>query len=123
MTASLWLYSAAALAAFTLLVHVFGGGRTAAQPLLDSDLAPEPKYTNYYCWHIVTIVIGFMAVCFALPAAGLASTDLAAAAVALAALFSVWNIALWWHSGLKVVELPQWVLFLPMAVLGYLGLA
>ncbi|MEM7078522.1 MAG: hypothetical protein AAF513_07840 [Pseudomonadota bacterium] len=121
MSPTAWLYVAAALAAFTAVVHVLGGGRSAARPLLDSALADEPKYTNYYCWHMVSIIIAFMAACFALSAARLASIDLAIGATLLAVLFAAWSLLLIVWKRQPVMRLPQWILFLPIALTGALG--
>lgn len=121
MTPAIWLYCASALSLFTMLLHVFGGGRSAASPLLASDLNDEAKFTNYYCWHMVTITIGCMAVGFALAASGTASADLAIAATLLAALFTVWSVALTLWKKQRLMTLPQWILFLPIAMAGAMG--
>lgn len=117
-----WLYAASVLSALTFFVHVLGGGKSAARPLLDSELENEVKYTNYYCWHIVTIVIGAMAICFFLSASSTASVDLAILSSALALAFAIWSGALTILKRQSVLALPQWILFLPIAIMGFLGL-
>jgi hypothetical protein len=121
MTSSAWLYSAAIFSFLTLVAHIFGGGRTIAQPLLDSDLDDIPKYASYYCWHMVTIIILYMTISFALSASNLASTDLAWGSIILATLFAAWSffLCLWKNQGL--LKLPQWIMFLPISVTGILG--
>ncbi len=118
----MWLFIASGLSALTLLVHVIAGGRSVARPVLESELSAEPKYASYYCWHMVSIVIAFMALAFALPALSLASIDLAWAATLLAFLFAVWSLALTVWKRQRFITLPQWLLFLPIAVAGFLGL-
>ena len=122
MTESFWLYTAASISTLTLLAHIFGGGKSIAKPVLDSDLDNEPKYASYYCWHMVTIVIAFMAVCFVFTALAIASVDLAIAATVLAGLFTLWSIFLTVWKKQTVLTLPQWILFLPIAISGYLGI-
>ncbi len=123
---SIWFLGAAALSFLVCFIHVFLGGKEAARPLLDSsDLKPVPKYTNYYCWHMVTIIIVALGVMFSVAAFIPSAVELAWAASILAALFCGWNIALylWKRQELRRwYQLPQWVLFLPIAVLGVFGL-
>ena len=57
-----WLYIASGLCAATLLLHLAGGGKSIARPVLDSNLDPEPKFASYYCWHIVSMIIAFMGI-------------------------------------------------------------
>lgn len=117
----IWLYSASALSAITLLVHLFAGGVSAAKPLLASDLDPEAKYTNYYCWHLVAIVLATMALCFFVPTVRSSSIDLAALASAMAAAFAVWSFLLIGIKKQPLFSLPQWALFLPISILGLIG--
>lgn len=53
---------AAAASVVTFLVHTFVGGRRVAAPLLADRSLPKPsKWLNYYCWHVTTVLIAFMA--------------------------------------------------------------
>lgn len=119
----IWLFAASGLSALTLVVHIFGGGQSIARPILESDLAPEPMYASYYCWHMVTITIAFMVIAFILPALSIASFDLVWAASILALLFSLWSIGLTLWKKQAIKTLPQWILFLPIAITGFIGAA
>lgn len=55
---NIWFLMAGLFSFAVCLTHIILGGREAARPLLDADLRAIPKYTNYYCWHMVTIIIG-----------------------------------------------------------------
>lgn len=109
---------AASLAAFaTFLIHTFFGGRKIAAPLLAAEgLRRIPKYTSYYCWHMVTIVLFAMA-------AGLAwgawSGDRAmvVAVFALAAAFCILSIAMVRAFRVSPWHMPQWSFFLVIAML------
>ena len=113
---------AAALSVLTWGVHTFVGGREVARPLLESSRSPGPRFTAYYCWHLVTIVLAGMAAAFAIAAWLPGERSLAIAATVLAALFAAWSIALVVGWRRPVGELPQWVLFLPIALAGAWGL-
>jgi len=89
-----WLYAASVLSAITALLHIVGGGKTTAQPLLESSLNDRAKYTNYYCWHIVTIVIIAMAVCFFLAARHVEYRELGILSTALSFAFAIWSCLL-----------------------------
>ncbi len=120
---NLWLAAAAAIAAATALIHAWLGGREVASPLLAAErLRTVPKYTMYYCWHLVTIVLAGLALAFAFAASGHASRDLAISATVGAGLFALWNLAMIGRFRLRPTHFPQWALFTPMAACGALGL-
>jgi hypothetical protein len=120
---NLWLALAAALAAATTLIHIVLGGREIARPLLAAErLRAVPKFTMYYCWHLVTIVLAAQALAFGLVAAGLGSRDLAAFATVGAALFCLWSLGMIGLFRLRIAHFPQWALFAAIAASGALGL-
>lgn len=56
---------AAVVSALTFYVHTFVGGKRVAAPLLkDQSLPLASKWLNYYCWHVTTVLIAFMAAGF-----------------------------------------------------------
>jgi Mn2+/Fe2+ NRAMP family transporter len=116
-----WLYAASLLSGITALVHIFGGGKTVAKPLLASSMEDEAKYTNYYCWHMVTIIIISMTICFFLAARNEEYRELAVLSSALSLAFAVWSCFLIYLKNQKPFVLPQWVLFFPIAILGAIG--
>jgi hypothetical protein len=115
------LYIASGLSLFTTLVHIFAGGKSVAKPLLKSALSAEPKFTNYYCWHMVSIVLLSISIVFYLAARAYVSLDLSQYITVLVFLFSLWSIILTVWKKQKFLVLPQWILFLPIAVCGYMG--
>jgi len=117
-----WLYTASALSAITALLHIFGGGKTTAKPLLESSLNSQAKYTNYYCWHMVTIIIIAMSVCFFLAARNTEYRELGVLSTILSLSFALWSCLLIYIKKQKVFVLPQWVFFFPIAVAGAVGL-
>jgi len=120
------LLSAAILAAITTAVHAFVGGNDVAAPLLASQLGEEPRLTLYAVWHMATVALGLSALAFfvgALPryAAGSRSMVQFASVLWLAfgAVFVV-VAATQPGSGL-FFKLPQWVLLVPVGLLGWRG--
>lgn len=123
---NIWLLTAGIGSFAICITHIILGGKFAARPLLSSsDLGPTAKYTNYYCWHMVSIVIAGMGLMFILAAALEDALILSWPATIFASLFSLWNIALyvWTRRHFRHwYQLPQWLLFAPVAVLGWIGL-
>ncbi len=119
---NIWFAIAGALSVFVCLLHLIIGGRLAARPLLASkELGRRAKYTNYYCWHLVTISIAVMAAMFFWTAAG-AAWELALVASILAGLFCVWSVGIVVINKGRLWQFPQWLLFAPIVVAGFKGL-
>ncbi|MEO1613273.1 MAG: hypothetical protein AAFU55_13115, partial [Pseudomonadota bacterium] len=115
------LAAAAGLSALTACVHAFLGGRDVAKPLLEADMARAPKLTNYYCWHIVTIVLVAMTLGFAYAATAPSAVASAVTWTLIAAAFAIWSVALFLWKRMHPFALPQWALFAPIAALGVWG--
>jgi hypothetical protein len=119
-----WLLLAGLAAGATCAVHVLLGGREIARPMLASnDLHRIVRLTNYYCWHMVTIVLAGMAGAFAYAAWHPASIELAAVFTLLAASFAVLSLGLIAVYRVRPLLMPQWILFLAITALGVAGLA
>jgi hypothetical protein len=115
------IFIALMLAVTMTLVHVFIGGRLIARPLLDSDLETLPRMTLYLCWHGITIVLAGMAALYADTAFWRKDPNSARLASGLAAafFFLIWFVIA--AFGLSPQQLPQWIVFGPIAVCGALG--
>lgn len=117
------LVIAALLAAFTAAVHIFAGGEDVAAPLLASTLAGEPKLTLYAVWHMVSVVLAMSAVAFfvgSLPRHAHAARYLVRFVSTLWCAFGVVFLAVVaiQPEGGWLFKLPQWVLLLPVGLLG-----
>ncbi|ROT97745.1 hypothetical protein [Histidinibacterium lentulum] len=117
-----WFLGAGALSAVWLLVHAFAGGRDTVRPLLEGGgLPPVVRDTLYVCWHFTSVALAMMAGLFL--RAGLAGDVTAAvAATILAGAFALVGIALVLRQGASHLQVPQGWLFVPVAVLGAVGL-
>lgn len=114
----------AGLAAFCVCgLHIVVGGRTSARPLLDAtSLGAVPKYTNYYCWHMVSIVLAAMGGMFLWAASHTNAIELAYVSCALAAAFMFWSFGIVAINKGRFAHFPQWALFAVVTVLGCIGL-
>jgi len=117
-----WLYLASVLSGVTTLLHVFGGGLTTARPLLKSELEDRAKYTNYYCWHMVSIVLLALTVCFFLAGQDIEFRELGVLSFALSLAFAIWSTFLIYIKKQKPFILPQWLFFYPIAAVSAVGL-
>jgi len=113
---------AAVLAFATWAIHTFLGGPAVARPLLESEMEAVAKYTNYYCWHCVTLVLLMMAGGYGYAAFVPAGWDVAVLVTLLAVAFAVWSVVLIFWSKRTALELPQWTLFVVIAAAAGWGL-
>jgi hypothetical protein len=121
------LWGAAATSAATFLVHVFAGGAHVARPLLaDRTLPRASKWLNYYCWHIVSVLIAAMAAAFAAAASGALDRAVAAfghvsvlagAFAVLASALSLLSAFVARKGGVNPLRFPSTSLFAAIAVL------
>lgn len=118
---NLALVAAAGLSLLTWAIHTFIGSREIAAPLMRSDLAGVPKYTVYYCWHVVTLVLFAMALGFAYAACVPASIALGVFLTVLSGAFMAWSLALVVTGERTALELPQWSLFAAITGAGVVG--
>ena len=81
--------AAALLSLVTFGVHTFVGGVFVARPLLASrDLTPASLWLNYYCWHIVTVLLLMMAAGYAWAATRSEAMEIGVFLTFLAAILS-----------------------------------
>lgn len=120
----LWFLAAAVLSGLICLLHIFGGGPVTVPQLVtgNDDSGMVGRMTAYYCWHIVTIIIAAQALAFWMAAGSVEAHDLALFASSGALLFAVWSLAMIAIYRLKPLLFPQWVLFFPVAAIGFAGL-
>ncbi|MBL4639185.1 MAG: hypothetical protein JKY57_01515 [Kordiimonadaceae bacterium] len=116
---------AAAVASFGVFaLHTFVGGPIHAKALLEaSDIHPVPKYTNYYCWHLVTISLLLMAGCFGWAAIYPSGIELAWLAQIQTVAYCLRSLSLVTMKKQNFLLMPQWILFLGIGILGGAGLA
>lgn len=119
-----WLL-AGVISALVFLLHVIAGGIHIAKPLLAArDLHRVPKYTQYYCWHLTSISLALMSLCFFWATLLGGSRDLALLGGGMAGLFALWGLALpFLRPGASIGyrELPQGWLFVPITLLAFYG--
>jgi membrane protein YdbS with pleckstrin-like domain len=119
-----WLLTAGGIAAATTLIHATAGGRTIVRPLLRSEMAAEPKRTLHVVWHMVTAdllltSIALLALAFATAPSPALVLFIAAQYLAYAAVFLIVTLTADWPRPL--LQLPQWMLLLPVGVLALIS--
>ncbi|MFK7861184.1 MAG: hypothetical protein AB8B64_20375 [Granulosicoccus sp.] len=119
---NVWLLSSGILTTAIWGIHTFLGGPSIARPLLSAtDLGAVPKWTQYYCWHLVTITLAAMAVGLGYAAFVPEAHDVALLISFLALLFALFGLLLPLRAGVTYAEMPQGFLFLPVAGLAFVG--
>jgi hypothetical protein len=121
-----FLLSASILAAATAAIHVFAGGQDIAMPLLNSQLAEVPRLTLYAVWHMATAALALSAAALfigAMPRYAAAGRLMVLFVSALWLAFgAVFVLVATFQAGAGLYfKLPQWVLLLPVGLLGVLG--
>ena len=118
-----YLVAASAASFITFAIHTWVGGPAIAGPLLASrDMHDVPKFTNYYCWHLVTITLLVMSGAYAWGAIQPGGKDVAVFAFALSVSFMVWNLWLIVWKKQRFMQMPQWILFLVISAVALPGL-
>lgn len=117
-----YLFAAGGISAYICLLHTFYGGKTVAKPLLKAnDIQSTAKYTQYYCWHLVTFTLAMLAAGFIYAANWATNSDIAWFSTILASGFAIWGLVLPPLVKEKYSKMPQGWLFAPLIILGYLG--
>jgi hypothetical protein len=78
---------------------------------------------DYYCWHIVTLLLLFMSAAFGFTALNPERPDVAVFASALAGPLSVLSVAVALRAGIPPLKFPSTTLFAIIAALGWAGIA
>ena len=114
-----WHFAAGLLSGATCLLHFFAGGPETVPPLLSAkELGTRPKFTAYYCWHLVTLMLATMSAGFLFAALGGAESVLW---TLLASASMFWSLGMIVKYKLRPTEFPQWMLFAPIAICGVIG--
>lgn len=117
-----YLFTAGLAALGTCAVHTFVGGAYIARPLLDAgDLRRVPKYTTYFCWHLVTLTLFAISAALMWASYSPDAVELAWFALFLTSSFLVWGVALIIGHKQSFKDMPQWALFLLILIPGYIG--
>jgi uncharacterized membrane protein YfcA len=118
-----FLFIAAVASLATFLAHLFWGGHEIAEPLLNApEIQDEIKLTTYYCWHISTILFFVMTCAYGYVALLQFDIPLTVAITSIAFACALLSIGLIVVRKLKPLDYPQWMFFIPITLLGVLGL-
>ena len=119
-----WLLLAAGvLSLLTALTHLVVGGHFIVRPLLRAaDFRPVSKFTTYYAWHLVTIVLFTMSSGFFFAAAVPDQRPLVIVFAIISGAASVLNFGVIIYFKQKPTRLIQWIFFVPITILAVLAL-
>ena len=122
---NLYILFSGAICTITSLIHIFAGQIDPVRPLLKAELAEVPKATMLACWHMVSVILvaSGLVLLFAGYAGDAQLLSLVGFISAMYILFSlVFLVVGFSYFGLSAfIVLPQWVLLLPVGVLGGIG--
>lgn len=126
MKANRLLLTSGLVAAFTAALHTLAGTPEIQEPLLSSSIPQPVSLLLYTCWHLVTVTL-------ILPAAALIwssrPTNRTSAGVLPRFISLLWLlfgfvfvvVALALAGPSALLVLPQWILLIPVGILGLLG--
>ena len=120
------LLASGLIAAITAALHAFAGTLEIQEPLLRSTLPLPLRLLLYACWHLVTVTLVLSALALiwsARPNNRVVAGALPRFVSLLWLLFGLVFIAvaLVFSGPSTLLVLPQWVLLIPVGILGLLG--
>ncbi len=121
-----YLLAASCIALLTALIHIFMGGADTVAPLQQSTLADIPKYTLYAVWHMTSVCLMFSAVGLFLGSLKQHTRQSHYLVIFISLLWITFGltfllITLLHPDHVSVFQLPQWILLLPVGILGVWG--
>ncbi len=119
------LLVATLIATFTAILHAFGGTPEIEGPLLQSNMPQEVGLMLLACWHMVTAALTLTAISLGLALRNPNPTSLAKVTLISYLWLSFGGvfilIDLLYAGPHMLLQLPQWVLLLPVGILGLWG--
>jgi hypothetical protein len=114
------------LAAFTAALHTFAGTPEIQEPLLRSTIPQPVSLLLYACWHLVTVALVLSAVALIWSAGPNSRTAAGALPLFVSILWLLFGlvfvaVALVFSGPSALLVLPQWILLIPVGILGLLG--
>lgn len=108
-------------------LHLIAGGRQVARPMLAASFDVVARDTMHACWHLVSAQLVLAGAC--LTASGVAPTAATDPLVrAVATLYLAYAAVFLWiaiasRRRRAVLQLGQWIAFLPLGFAGWFGTA
>lgn len=120
------LLSSGLLAAFTAVLHTLAGTPEIQEPLLRSTIPQSISLLLYACWHLVTVTLIASALALIWSARAMNTAKVGALPCFISVLWLLFGlvfvvVALWFSGPSMLLVLPQWVLLVPVGILGLLG--
>jgi len=120
------LLAAGLIAALTAGLHTFVGTSEIQEPLLRSTIPQPVSLLLYACWHLVTVTLILSAVALIWSAYPKNRTSAGVLPRFVSLLWLLFGlvfvaVALLFSGPSTLLVLPQWILLIPVGVLGLLG--
>ena len=120
------LLASGLIAAFTAALHTLAGTSEIQGPLLGSSMPMPVSLLLYACWHLVTVTLVLSAVALIWSARPTAKIPAGALPRFISILWLLFGlvfvvVALTFSGPSALLVLPQWILLVPVGVLGLLG--
>lgn len=116
----------ALLASFTAALHTIGGTIEIETPLLNSGLTPNISLLLLACWHLVSATLILSAVAYFLSARKDSSKNYYLLCQFISILWIIFGLVfiaidLIYAGPAMLLVLPQWILLIPIGLLGLWG--
>ena len=120
------LLASGLIAAFTAALHTVVGTPEVQEPLLHSSVPLPVSLLLYACWHLVTVTLILSAAALIWSARPSAKIAIGALPLFISLLWLLFGfvfiaVALVFSGPSALFVLPQWVLLIPVGILGLLG--
>lgn len=116
-----WI-AAGILNLFTAFLHLIGGQVTLVDPLMETDLLLDVKSQLWGAWHMVTVMLFGSSYILLQAGWNTSKVNLSNTISSINFLYITFSIAFIISSLIHQVFTPQWILLLPIGLLGFIGL-
>lgn len=121
-----YLIATTLLSSFTAILHTFIGTSEIEIPLLSAGLKPEISLLLLACWHLVSVTLILSAVAYFLIAKNIHNQQYSILGQFISVLWIGFGfvfilIALIYADPRMLLLLPQWILLIPIGLLGFWG--
>ena len=116
-----FIFIAGVLTIFTALVHLIGGQSTLVNPLLESALTDQVKVEWLGAWHCISIFLFLFGIILIKNGLNMDPKQLAVINL-IFQLYLLFAISFILASLFRAQHAPQYILFIPIALLIYLGM-
>jgi hypothetical protein len=121
-----FLMASGVVAAFTAALHTFAGTPEIQEPLLNSAIPQSISLLLYACWHLVTATLILSAGFLVWSSLNKSKSNTGPLAIFISLMWISFGlvfvmVSLVFSGPSALLMLPQWVLLIPVGILGLIG--